>query len=131
MSILSTVLIVLILLASVALILVVMVQKSKGGGLAASFSSANNIMGVRKSTDLLEKMTWWFFGVVAAMCVVVSMVHFKGSAPSNDLQNAIEQKANQSPAQPTLPSFGGDAPTDVAQPSAVEQPSPEAITPAE
>ena len=56
---------VLILLASLGLVLLVIVQKSKGGGLASPFASTNNIMGVRKTTDVLEKATWWLFGIVA------------------------------------------------------------------
>ncbi|MFC2111575.1 preprotein translocase subunit SecG, partial [Bacteroidota bacterium] len=49
---------VLILIACILLILVVLVQNSKGGGLASNFSSSNQIMGVRKTTDFLEKTTW-------------------------------------------------------------------------
>ena len=48
---------ILILLASVLLIGVVLIQKSKGGGLASNFASSNQIMGVRKTTDLVEKAT--------------------------------------------------------------------------
>ena len=44
-----------ILLTCVLLALVVLVQNSKGGGLAANFSSQNQIMGVRKTADFLEK----------------------------------------------------------------------------
>ncbi len=46
---------ILIFIASVFLILIVLVQNSKGGGLASGFSSSNQIMGVRKTTDFLEK----------------------------------------------------------------------------
>jgi len=49
---------VLILIACILLILVVLVQNSKGGGLASNFSSSNQVMGVRKTTDFLEKTTW-------------------------------------------------------------------------
>ncbi|MCF8296521.1 MAG: preprotein translocase subunit SecG [Saprospiraceae bacterium] len=49
---------VLILITCILLILVVLVQNSKGGGLASNFSSSNQIMGVRKTTDFLEKTTW-------------------------------------------------------------------------
>ncbi len=101
---------VLILIASIGLILVVMVQKSKGGGLASSFASANNIMGVRKSTDFLEKATWWLFGVVAVLCIVVSTVLVTGNTEKDSFQNAIEQQAAKPTAQPSLPAFGGDAP---------------------
>ena len=49
---------VLIIVICVLLILIVLVQNSKGGGLASNFSSSNQIMGVRKTTDFLEKATW-------------------------------------------------------------------------
>ena len=49
---------ILILIASILLILIVLIQNSKGGGLASGFSSSNQIMGVRKTTDFLEKATW-------------------------------------------------------------------------
>ena len=48
-----TFLAILILLASILLIGVVLIQKSKGGGLASNFSSSNQIMGVRKTTDFI------------------------------------------------------------------------------
>lgn len=104
MNILATVLIVLALLASVALILIVVVQKSKGGGLAASFASANNIMGVRKSTDMLEKMTWWFFGALAVLCLVLSLMMARGGVETNEIQSTIENRAAETPAV-GLPNF--------------------------
>ena len=45
----------LIVLASVLMCFVVMIQNSKGGGLASSFAASNQIMGVRKTTDFIEK----------------------------------------------------------------------------
>ena len=59
-------LIVLIVLASLLMCFIVLIQESKGGGLASSFSSSNQIMGVRKTTDILEKTTW---GLAIAMVV--------------------------------------------------------------
>lgn len=53
-----TLIIVLILLASVLMVGIVLIQESKGGGLASGFSASNQIMGVRKTTDFLEKATW-------------------------------------------------------------------------
>lgn len=53
---------ILILIASILLILIVLIQNSKGGGLASGFSSSNQIMGVRKTTDFLEKATLEFGG---------------------------------------------------------------------
>jgi preprotein translocase subunit SecG len=50
--------VVLVILASVLMCGIVLIQESKGGGLASSFSSSNQIMGVKKTTDFLEKATW-------------------------------------------------------------------------
>lgn len=65
-----TLFIVLIVLVSLLMIFIVLIQESKGGGLASNFSSSNAIMGVRKTTDFIEKATW---GLAAAM-VVFSVV---------------------------------------------------------
>lgn len=61
---------VLILIACVLLILVVLVQDSKGGGLASNFSASNQVMGVRKTADFLEKSTW----TLAIVLVVLSLL---------------------------------------------------------
>ncbi len=52
------IILILIILTSILLVLIVLVQNSKGGGLASNFSSSNQYMGVRKTTDFLEKATW-------------------------------------------------------------------------
>lgn len=62
--------VILILIVSVLLAIVVLVQNSKGGGLAANFSAPNQIMGVRKTTDFLEKATW----TLAAALIVLSLI---------------------------------------------------------
>lgn len=56
----SGILSILIIIVCVLLILIVLVQNSKGGGLSSSFASNNQIMGVRKTADFLEKTTWGF-----------------------------------------------------------------------
>ena len=62
--------VILIVLASVLMCGIVRIQNSKGGGLAAGFASSNQIMGVRKTTDFLEKATW----SLAALMVVISVI---------------------------------------------------------
>ena len=51
-----TVLVVLAVLTAIFMCFIVLIQESKGGGLASSFSSSNQIMGVRKTTDVIEKL---------------------------------------------------------------------------
>jgi preprotein translocase subunit SecG len=55
---------ILIFIVAILLILIVLVQNSKGGGLASGFASSNQVMGVRKTTDFLEKATWTLVGIV-------------------------------------------------------------------
>jgi len=69
-----TLITVLIVIAAIALILIVLVQKSKGGGLSSGFSSANTVMGVRKTTDFLEKTTWGLAGFIMVMSIVCVMI---------------------------------------------------------
>ncbi len=58
---------ILITIASILLIGVILIQKSKGGGLAANVNNYNQFMGVRKTTDFVEKATW---GLAIFICVL-------------------------------------------------------------
>ena len=60
---------ILILLTCVLLVIVVLIQNSKGGGLASNFSSSNQIMGVRKTGDFLEKATWTLAITLLVLCL--------------------------------------------------------------
>ena len=90
----------LILLASVVLVLLVIVQKSKGGGLASPFASTNNIMGVRKTTDVLEKATWWLFGIVAVLCIISTRFIGVGTSDASRTQQTLEEVHLLLPSKP-------------------------------
>ncbi len=66
---LYTICIVLILIASVLIILAVLVQSPKSG-MAANFGASNQVMGVRETTNFLEKFTW----TMAIAILVLSLV---------------------------------------------------------
>lgn len=66
----ATIISILILLVCILLTLVVLVQNSKGGGLASNFSSSNQVMGVRKTADVLEKATWIFAVALFVLCII-------------------------------------------------------------
>ena len=87
----TTVIVILILLACIVLGFFVLIQNSKGGGLASNFASSNQIMGVRKTTDFLEKATWGLASFIMLLCLVVAFItksefddHRQG--PRNDAQ---------------------------------------------
>ena len=87
-------LVIFIVLAAILMVLTVVIQNSKGGGLASSFSSSNQIMGVRKTTGILEKTTW----TLAAIMVVLSIASAytltgKSASTSVMQQDAAVQRA--------------------------------------
>ena len=62
--------IILIILASVVLGFIVLVQNPKGGGLAGNVAGiSNQFMGVKQTTDVLEKGTWIFGAIIALLCL--------------------------------------------------------------
>lgn len=98
---------ILIVIASVLLTLLVLVQNSKGGGLSAGFSSSNQIMGVRKTTDFLEKATWGL--VVFVVVLSVATVAFQPKEQAGGEQSEISDQAKQAKqAEPGVvaPNFG-------------------------
>lgn len=81
------------LLVAVLMCFIVLIQNSKGGGLASSFSSSNAIMGVRKTTDFLEKTTW----TLAALMVVFSIVSAYTIPTSSPVESdVLMEEAQQS-----------------------------------
>jgi len=69
-----TLIIILIIVACFVLGFFVLIQNSKGGGLASNFAGSNQIMGVRKTADFLEKATWTLAGVIMLLCLVVAFL---------------------------------------------------------
>lgn len=94
---------VLLFITCILLILIVLVQNSKGGGLASNFQSSNQIMGVRKTTDFLEKATWGLAGTLLFLSIVAVGFIPRGERPGQEsqIQDLIEQ--TQDPNQ--VPSF--------------------------
>lgn len=90
---------ILIVLAAIFLILIVLVQNSKGGGLAAGFSSSNQIMGVRKTTDFLEKATWSLAGAIVVLSIVSAAFITRNIGAKSEIQDMVKKEA---PAMPDL-----------------------------
>ena len=62
---------ILVIIASVILGLIVLIQNPKGGGLSSSFGGfGNQLMGVKQTTDVLEKGTWLFAAIVGILCLL-------------------------------------------------------------
>lgn len=62
---------ILIVLASLVLALFILIQAPKGGGLTGNLGSlSTQVMGVKQSTDVMEKGTWSAMGFIAALCLI-------------------------------------------------------------
>ncbi|MDO9375110.1 MAG: preprotein translocase subunit SecG [Ferruginibacter sp.] len=78
---------ILVILASVILGLIVLVQNPKGGGLSGSLGGfGNQLMGVKQTTDVLEKGTWVFAAIVGILCIIspVFIPQNAGASSKND-----------------------------------------------
>ena len=112
---------ILILLASILMILIVLVQKSKGGGLASGFSSSNQIMGVRKTTDFLEKTTWVLAGTMIVLSILTAkFTTSRSTAPQSQIE--VQQPAPLNPG--TAPDVAPAMPIP-SQPIAPAEPAPQ------
>ena len=124
--------VILIVIASLLMIGIVLIQESKGGGLSSNFSAGNQLAGVRKTTDFIEKATW---GLAIAM-VVLSVLCAYFAPTSVTEQSAVEATTSNPLTNPTTQqNFGvtqqapaGDqaAPAAEAAPAAAEQAAPAA-----
>jgi preprotein translocase subunit SecG len=100
---------VLIVIVSLLLVGVVMIQNSKGGGLASDFSSSNQIVGVKRTGDFLEKATWG----LAIMLICFSLVsNFFIDREVVEQGSAIQELVDEAPMAEPASNFpsGGDAP---------------------
>lgn len=111
----TTVFVIIVILASVILGLIVLVQNPKGGGLAGNIAGfSNQFMGVKQTTDVLEKGTWIFAGVIGVLCLL-STLFISGS--SSKVPNKAEKIGTQAPIntnnnnQPTNPTATPASPT--------------------
>ena len=89
---------VLIVLAAVALGFMVLIQNPKGGGLSGNVGGiSNQLMGVKQTTDVLEKGTWLFAGIIALLAMFST---FFLSGTSNASDDSILQKVNTNVTAP-------------------------------
>lgn len=120
--------IVLTVIISVLLIIVVLVQKSKGGGLSSTFAGSNQIMGVRRTNDFIEKATWTLAGIICLLSilsvfVMPSVVTGARVKPTTEMQ-VVKGTETQAPAPAAA------TPATPAAPAAPAAEAPAAPAPA-
>lgn len=101
-----TLIIILIIVICLLLVGVVMVQNSKGGGLASDFSSSNQIIGVQRTGDFLEKATW-YLTVTLIVLTLGSNFFIERDSTGVPQESAIQEQMDNGSA-PAAEDFGGD-----------------------
>ena len=73
---------ILIALVAVMLIGVILIQNPKGGGVDSTFggSAANTMFGASRSTDLVEKATWYLAAALFILCILATFMVGGGGA---------------------------------------------------
>jgi preprotein translocase subunit SecG len=85
---------ILILLACVILAFFILIQNPKGGGLSGSFGNASSqVMGVKQSTDVMEKGTWTMISVIGGLCIISVMFFQKPAGPTDNVNKAQQSSA--------------------------------------
>lgn len=89
-----------IILSSIILGIIVLIQNPKGGGLSSSLGGfSNQLMGVKQTTDVLEKGTWLFAAIIGALCLT-STLFIPKSGGINSRDNLINQAPVGTPLAP-------------------------------
>lgn len=103
-----------IIFVCVLLILVVLAQNPKGGGLSSQFGgSTSQLVGVKRTGDLLEKLTWAFAIALVVLSLGTHMLSSSSEDSSIMNRSVNEERARQSqlPAAPVTIPGAETAPT--------------------
>jgi preprotein translocase subunit SecG len=99
----ATLFLILIVLTSGLLSIIVLIQNPKGGGLAGNIAGfSNQFMGVKQTTDVLEKGTWFFAGIIVFLCLVSALMINKPGEDNNIIKQ-INTGSTTAPSQQTTP----------------------------
>jgi preprotein translocase subunit SecG len=99
---------ILILITCILLVLVVLVQNPKGGGLSATFGGGNQVMGVKKTADFLEKATWYLAIALLVLSLASNFAISRnqdGFSNQSKAQEQIDEAVIPTQAIPDLPSL--------------------------
>ncbi len=112
---------VLIIIACLLLILLVLIQNPKGG-IAANFIAPSQIMGVKRSTDVVEKATWGLAFALISLSLLTNFFRPDGSSTESVNESRIKDNIEQTtvPMAPQAPQAGQAANT---QEKPAEQPA--------
>jgi preprotein translocase subunit SecG len=110
---------ILTILVCVLLVLVILIQNSKGGGIQSQFGAATQIIGVKKGTEVIEKLTW---GLAIALILLSVLMSPQGTVVDTSTEEAgsVAKRKAQTAPMPTQ-----QAPAQQAPPMQQAPPAPQ------
>ena len=116
-----TIITILIVLTCVLLVLVVLVQNPKGGGISTGIIGSNQLMGVKKTTDFIERLTWGLAISLVVLCLIAGMTlpNKEERGLGSTMQEQIENAGASTPPQsrPAAPAQNQPAQNQPASPA--------------
>lgn len=95
-----TLITILIIISAILLVLVVLAQNPKGGGANQFAGGSTQLMGVKKTGDLLEKLTWGFAVALIVLSLASNLVQKPATIDEEETETpAVEQPAEESEEQ--------------------------------
>jgi preprotein translocase subunit SecG len=92
------------IVSAILLVLVVLAQNSKGGGLSSQFggSGASNLIGVKKTGDVLERLTWGFAIAIIVFSLATNLTTPNTAAPTDEIMERAREQQQAAPVIPNL-----------------------------
>jgi len=99
----ATFIVILIVIIAILLGLIVLVQNPKGGGLAVGFSGTSQVGGVQRTTDFLEKATWYLSIAMMVLCLFSAAYYTQGADEGGDDRQLEQTSPEGAPSDEALP----------------------------
>ena len=108
---------ILIILTCVLLVLVVLVQNPKGGGISSGIIGSGQVMGVKKTTDFIERLTWGLALSLVILCLIAGLTlpNKDGRGLGTTMQEQVDNSGAALPTQ-SQPQPAGSSPGTQQQP---------------
>ena len=111
-----TLITVLIIVVCILLVMIVLIQDSKGGGLGSSFGASNQIIGVKRTADFVEKATWGLAVALLVLSLGVNLFIPRNTTETTGVGSRIDEQIEDAVVPTQMPNFdqvpveGGSSP---------------------
>lgn len=102
------------ILLTILITLVILAQDGKGGGFTPSAAGAAQVMGVKKTTDVLEKLTWGFIAAIILVCISTGFITGGEELEAGEIPTTVNMQKAKATAPRQAPATAPAAETPAA-----------------